>query len=159
MSLLVWSHCGHPWTTVAPQLSQHPPPIAKCGKPSSSSESHLASPIASPCSPLPPLLPIFTGKVLLALQRSIFRSGAYLSSHVLLAAGGSGHARSPAQGQEGQGGVRDAALQQRDHKLGLTRLGFGRWVSEAVLLLLLVSLWVCSIAASRSDDFSSALLS
>lgn len=147
---------------MAPQPRQHPPPIATRGKPSSSSETHLAfPPITSPRSLLPPLLPIFTDKVLPASQTlhcSIFSSGAYSSSRVLLAAGGSGRAGSPTRDREGQVGISDA-LQQRGHGLRLTRLGFGCWMSEVVLLLLLISLWVCSIMASRSDFFSSALLS
>lgn len=41
----------------------------------------------------------------------------------------------------------------------LTGLGFGCGASEAALLLLFISLWVCTTTASRSDFFSSALLS
>lgn len=41
----------------------------------------------------------------------------------------------------------------------LTVLGFGCGASAAALLLLFISLWVCATTASRSDFFSSALLS
>lgn len=65
----------------------------------------------------------------------------------------------PGDGQREGSAQPRAALRQPQVPPQLTWPGCGSSASGAALLLLLISLWVCSTAASRSDFFSRALLS